>query len=149
MDSKIFPIIIAALLIIGLNIFLFREKIHDLLDFRAIWASNFSKSVCLTFFTIVLIFLVGFFVDAFSNQIDIAIIFFGIIAGMIAAIYGMGLKKRWFMFFWLGVVVSSLVITINQIDPITIPFPMYGLVIMGLMWMNLHYYNKEKIGYYI
>jgi hypothetical protein len=26
---------------------------------------------------------------------------------------------------------------------------MYGLVIMGLMWMNLHYYNKEKIGFYI
>ena len=149
MDSQIFPIIIATLLIIGLNVFLFREKIHDLLDFRAIWASNFSKSVCLTFCAIVLIFLYGFFVDAFSDQLANAEIFFGIIAGMIAAIYGMGLKKRWFMFFWLGVVVSSLVITIRQIDPITIPFPFYGLVIMGLMWINLHYYNNEKIGFYM
>jgi len=149
MDPLILPTIIATLFIIGLNVFLFREKIGDLIDFHAMWASNFSKSVCLTFFAIVSIFLIGFFAEAFSDPIINALIFFGIIAGMVAAIYGMGLKKRWFMFFWLGVVVSSLVITIQQIDPITLTYPIWGLVIMGFMWMNLHYYNKEKNGFYI
>lgn len=144
MDSIILTTIIATLFIIGLNVFLFREKICELLDFQAMWASDFSKSVFLTFFAIVLIYLVGFYVEAFSDPTKNALIFFGIIAGMVAAIYGMGLKKRWFMFFWLGVVVSALIITIQQIDPYTIPFPIWGLVIMGLVWINLHYYNKEK-----
>jgi hypothetical protein len=98
---------------------------------------------------ILLIFLVGFFVGAFSDAPIYALIFFGLIAGIIAAIYGLGLKKRWFMFFWLGIVVSSLIITIYQIDPYTIPFPIWSLVIMGLTWTNLHYYNKEKNGFYI
>lgn len=149
MDSLIFTTIIASLFIIGLNVFLFREKIHDVLDLRTMWDSNFSKSVCLTFGAIVLIYLVGFYVEAFSNPIINALLFFGLIAGMIAAIYGLGLKKRWFMFFWLGIVASSLAITIEQIDPYTIPFPIWSLVIMGLIWMNLHYYNKEKNGFYI
>jgi uncharacterized Tic20 family protein len=149
MDSLILTTIIATLFIIGLNVFLFREKIHDLLDVHAMWASDFSKSVCVTFLAIILIYLVGFFVGAFSNPTVNALIFFGTITGMVFAIYGMGLKKRWFMFFWLGVVVSSLVITIQQIDPYTIPFSIWSLVLMGLMWMNLHYYNKEKSKFYI
>lgn len=93
MDSLILPTIIATLLIIGLNVFLFREKIHDLLDFRAIWASNFSKSVCFTFCAIVLIFLIGFFVDAFSDPIANAIIFLGIIAGNDSSDIWDGIKK--------------------------------------------------------
>jgi len=144
MDSIILTTIIATLFIIGLNVFLFREKIHDLIDIHAMWASNFSKSVCVTFLAIILIYMAGFFVGAFSDPIVNAILFLGIIAGMVFAIYGIGLKKQWFMLFWIGVVVSSIVITILQIDPYTIPFPIWGLIIMGLAWINLHYYNKEK-----
>ena len=149
MDSLIFTTIVAALFIIGLNVFLFRQKIHDLIDVHAMWASDFSKSVCVTFLVIILIYLVGFFNEAFSTPVIKAIMLFCIIAGMNAAIYGMGLKKRWFILFWLGVVVASLIVTIQQIDPTTIPFPIWSLVIMGLIWINLHYYNKEKTGFYI
>ncbi|MCX6328241.1 MAG: hypothetical protein NTZ85_01825 [Bacteroidia bacterium] len=151
MSFQILSIIIATLFIIGLNVFLFRKKIYDLLDIQAMWASDFSKSVCLTFLAIVIIYLYGFYNEAFPEPTIIgnALIFFSLIAGMVFALYGMGLKKRWFMFFWLGVVVSSIVITYILIDPNTIPFPIWSLVILGLMWMNLHLYNKEKVGFYI
>ena len=147
MDSLILATIIATLFIIGLNVFLFRKRIHDLLDFHAMWASDFSKGVCVTFFAIILIYIVGFFVGAFPDPTMNALFFFGIIVGMIAAIYGMGLKKRWFMIIWLGIIISAIIIAILQIDPATIPI--WSLIIMGLMWMNLHYYNKEKDGFYI
>ena len=149
MDYLIPITIIVALSIIGLNIFLFHGSIRDKIDLRAMWHSDFSKSVCLTFFIIIFVNLYGFFVGAFSNEVQNALLFFGLIAGMIAAIYGLGLKKRWFMFFWIGIVATSLAITLAQIDQHTKPFPMYSLIIMGLIWINLHYYNKEKNEFYI
>jgi hypothetical protein len=144
MDSLILTTIIATLCIMGLNVFLFREKIVDIFDVHGLWASGFFWSVCGTFLIIILIYLYGFFVEAFSNPTVNALIFFGTFGGMLAALLGMGLKKQWFIFFWLGVVLSSLIITIQEIDPYTIPFPIWSLVIMGLMWINLHYYNNEK-----
>lgn len=148
MDSLILTTIIAAFCIIAFNIFIFWERICDTFDVHGLWASKFSLSVCGTFLVIILIYLMGFSVGAFSNPTINALIFFSTFGGMIAAVFGMGLKKQWFMFFWLGVVLSSLIITILQIDPLTVPFPMWSLVIMGLMWINLHYYNNEKKAFF-
>lgn len=142
-DALIVATVIATLLIIGLNVFLFRKKIYELLDFPDMISSKFSKSVLITFIGIILIYLFGFFSERFSNPI----IFFFTIPGMIAAIYGMGLKKRWFMFFWLGIVASAFIIAFLQIDRFELPI--WSLIIMGLMLMNLHYYNVEKNAFYV
>ena len=149
MDYLIPITIIVALFIIGLNVFLYRDRIRDIIDLHGMWDSNFSKSVCLTISIVVLVNVYGFLVGAFPNQVQNALLFFGLIVGIIAAIYGLGSKKRWFMFFWVGIVATSLAITLDQIDPYTIPFPIWSLVIMGLTWTNLHYYNKEKNGFYV
>jgi len=143
-DSFLVTTIIAALCIVGLNVFVFREKLKDLLDFPELLSSAFRKSILFSFLVIVAIFVIGFIFGVFSDLI----IFFMSLVGMTTAIYGMSLKKSWFMIFWVGVVVSALITTIFQIDRL-FGVPIWSLIIMGMILINVYYYHEEKKALYL
>jgi len=143
-DSFLVTTIIVALCIVGLNVFVFREKLKELLDFPELLSSAFRKSILFSFLVIVAIYVIGFIFGVFSDLI----IFFMSLVGMTTAIYGMSLKKSWFMIFWVGVVVSALITAIFQIDRL-FEVPIWSLIIIGIILINVFYYHEEKKALYL
>jgi len=52
------------------------------------------------------------------------------------------------MIFWVGVVVSALITTIFQIDRL-FGVPIWSLIIMGMILINVYYYHEEKKALYL
>lgn len=140
-DPFIAAALVAMVFIVGLNLFIYRKKVSERLDVNAL-KSTLSISVIFSIIVLMLIYLNEYSITEYWS-----LIFFGFwVGGTVGTLYGIGVRQRWFLLFWGGIIISGLCIIFFGID--LGKYSGYGIIMLCLAWLTLHLYNKEKNYFY-